>query len=144
MGAGPKKDKKFIQKIMAQIKSGVKELHVVDDKLGTPTYTHDFAAAVKKLIEHNVSGLYNIACNGETDRVEITREILRILNREKEIDINMVNSDFFRQEYFAPRPASERLVNRKLENSGIYFMRDWKTCLREYIERDYADNIIKG
>ena len=40
-GRWVKKDKKFIQKLMAQIKNGKKELHVVDDKFGTPTYTHD-------------------------------------------------------------------------------------------------------
>ena len=36
MGSGPKKDKKFIQKLMSQIKEGKKELFVVNDKLGTP------------------------------------------------------------------------------------------------------------
>src|SRR5471032_1333107 len=43
MGAGPKKDKKFIQKLAAQIKNGKRELFIVNDKLGTPTYTLDFA-----------------------------------------------------------------------------------------------------
>ena len=43
MGGGPKKDKKFIQKIVKQIKDGKKELFIVDDKFGTPTYTYDFA-----------------------------------------------------------------------------------------------------
>ena len=51
MGGGPKKDKKFIQKIMKQIKDGKKELHIVNDKLGTPTYTHDFAANIRLLID---------------------------------------------------------------------------------------------
>ena len=51
MGGGPNKDKKFIQKIMKQIQSGNKELYIVNDKLGTPTYTHDFANNVKLLIE---------------------------------------------------------------------------------------------
>jgi len=39
MGAGPKKDKKFIQKLMKQLKEGKKELFIVDDKDGTPTFT---------------------------------------------------------------------------------------------------------
>ena len=43
MGGGPKKDKKFVQKILKQIKEGKKELFIVDDKFGTPTYTYDFA-----------------------------------------------------------------------------------------------------
>ena len=51
MGGGPKKDKKFVQKIMHQLKNGKKELFVVDDKLGTPTYTHDFASNLKLLLE---------------------------------------------------------------------------------------------
>ena len=56
MGAGPKKDKKFIQKVMSQIKAGKRELFVVNDKDGTPTYTQDFAKNVKALIEKEYSG----------------------------------------------------------------------------------------
>ena len=55
MGGGPEKDKKFIQKIMAQLKQGKKELFVVNDKLGTPTYTHDFAQNVKMLLEKKLA-----------------------------------------------------------------------------------------
>ena len=50
MGGGPNKDKKFIQKIMKQIKNGKKELFIVNDKLGTPTYTKDFALNVSYLL----------------------------------------------------------------------------------------------
>ncbi|MBN1820839.1 MAG: NAD(P)-dependent oxidoreductase, partial [Prolixibacteraceae bacterium] len=62
MGGGPKKDKKFIHKILKQIKSGKKSLFIVDDKLGTPTYTHDFALNVKALLEGEHWGLYNMVC----------------------------------------------------------------------------------
>ena len=50
MGGGLKKDKKFINKIYHQIKEGKKVLNVVDDKFGTPTYTHDFAENIKWVI----------------------------------------------------------------------------------------------
>ncbi len=60
MGGGPNKDKKFIQKIMLQLKDGKKELFVVNDKFGTPTYTHDFARNVKVLLEKEFWELYNI------------------------------------------------------------------------------------
>ena len=52
MGGGPNKDKKFIQKIIKQIKDGKKELFIVDDKVGTPTYTYDFANNLKLLLEN--------------------------------------------------------------------------------------------
>ena len=38
MGGGEKKDKKFIQKLLSQIKSGKKNLKVVNDKDGTLNY----------------------------------------------------------------------------------------------------------
>ena len=79
MGAGPNKDKKFIQKIMSQLKEGNKELFIVDDKLGTPTYTYDFAANVKLLLEKEFWGLYNMVCGGITGRDEVAKELLNIL-----------------------------------------------------------------
>ena len=70
MGAGPGKDKKFIQKLMKQLKDGKRELFIVDDKDGTPTYTHDFARNVKLLLEKEYWGLYNMVCGGQTSRSE--------------------------------------------------------------------------
>ena len=64
MGGGPKKDKKFIHKIMEQIKAGANELFVVNDKNGTPTYTIDFANTLKCVIENKKYGLYNCVCGG--------------------------------------------------------------------------------
>ena len=76
MGGGPEKDKKFIQKLMLQIKNGVKELKVVNDKDGTPTYTHDFAKNVNNLISKNKWGLYNLVCGGQTSRLEVSQYLL--------------------------------------------------------------------
>ena len=71
MGGGPKKDKKFVKKILQQIKDGKKELFIVDDKLGTPTYTLDFAKNVELLINKKCWGLYNLVCQGNTNRLEV-------------------------------------------------------------------------
>lgn len=136
MGGGPEKDKKFIQKIMKQIKAGKKELYIVNDKFGTPTYTHDFANNVKLLIEKEYWGLYNMVCEGETSRLKVAKELLAILDLDREIRIKEVSSDFFHKEYFAERPPSEILLNKKLNLRGLNIMRDWQTALREYI-RDY-------
>ena len=139
MGGGPKKDKKFIQKIMKQIKEGKKELNIVNDKLGTPTYTHDFAANVRLLIEKEYWGLYNMVCSGETSRLEVAEELLRILKLEDRIKINEVSSGYFKNEYFAERPPSERLLNRKLNLRNLNIMRNWKVALKEYIKDYYSD-----
>lgn len=137
MGGGPKKDKKFIQKIMKQLKDGKKELFIVNDKDGTPTYTHDFAKNVKLLLEKEYWGLYNMVCGGLTSRLEVTQELLKILGKENEIKINVVSSDYFKETYFAERPPSERLVNKKLQLRNLNVMRNWKIALKEYIENYY-------
>ena len=137
MGAGPSKDKKFIQKLMKQIKSGAKELNIVNDKDGTPTYTHDFACTVKELIQKEYWGLYNCVCGGQTSRLEVATELLSLLGKSEEVKINVVTSEFFKKEYFAERPASERLVTKKLDLRGVNKMSDWKTALKVYIKNYY-------
>ncbi len=139
MGGGPRKDKKFIQKLMSQIINGAKELYIVHDKLGTPTYTHDFSRNVKLLIEQGKTGLYNMVCQGVTSRLEVARELVKQLGMNEHIKINEVSSDHFKKEYFAPRPASERLINARLEKEGLDLMRDWKTSLNEYLNESYSD-----
>lgn len=141
MGSGPNKDKKFIQKIIKQIKEGKKELYIVNDKMGTPTYTHDFAKNVKLLIEKEYWGLYNMVCDGKTSRLEVAKELLCILNLDNDIRINEVSSDYFKKEYFAERPSSERLLNKKLNLRDLNIMRDWKVALREYV-KDYYSNYL--
>ena len=139
MGAGPKKDKKFIQKLMRQLKDGKRELFIVDDKDGTPTYTHDFAKNVKVLIEKEYWGLYNMVCGGQTSRLEVAGEMLALLGLTDKVKITTVTSDYFKDVYFAQRPPCERLVNRKLELRKVNVMQDWRVALKQYINQYYQD-----
>lgn len=132
MGGGPKKDKKFVNKIMKQVNSGTKELFVVDDKLGVPTYTKDFALSILKHIEEELPyGLYNMVSQGEASRYETAVAINEYLNLG--LTINKVDSNYFNAEYFAPRPYSEKLINKALIDLDRNYMRNWKVCLHEYL-----------
>ena len=142
MGGGPLKDKKFINKIIKQINAGKTELNIINDKDGTPTYTHDFAGNVKNLLENEFWGVYNMVCGGLTSRLEVATELLKILNLENKIKINEVDSGFFKNEYFAERPASEQLVNTKLNLRKLNVMRDWKISLNEYINTYFKEYIV--
>ncbi len=142
MGGGLKKDKKFIKKIYDQIKSGKKELFVVDDKLGTPTYTENFAESMLKVIQTEYYGLYNQVCGGNCSRLDVAKEFVKLLGLSDTIKVTQVSSDYFKEEYFAPRPYSEKLINLKLISRGINYMQDWKECLEEYskiFKDDYFD-----
>ena len=139
MGGGPDKDKKFIEKILKQIKDGENELFIVDDKLGTPTYTIDFANNVKELLNREIWGLFNMVCSGVTGRLEVATTLISLLNLHNEIKIHSVKSDHFKKTYYAERPFSERLLTKKLDLYNVNLMRDWKICLSEYLDEDYKD-----
>lgn len=140
MMGGEEKDKKFIKKILTQIKSGVKELNIVGDKLGTPTYTHDFINNMIPVIEKKYYGLYNQVCKGDCSRYDVALKMVQLLDLN--IPVNLVNSDFFKKEYWAPRPYSEKLINLKLEARGLNTMRSWEECLEEYMN-NYGKRFIK-
>ena len=135
MGGGPEKDKKFVNKIFKQIQGGSRELFVVDDKLGTPTYTVSFARGIYKVVESGLYGLYNQVCGGDCSRYDVAVEFVNLLGLDKIVKVTKVSSEHFKTEYFAPRPASEKLVNFKLDARGINFMPDWHEALAEYAER---------
>ena len=131
MGGGDK-DKKFVSKILKQIEEGATELYAVADKHGTPTYTLDFSRCLHNAVTKSIPyGLYNMVCEGHVSRVDVARQIVTEL--QKEIPVHSVSSEFFVTDYPAPRPACEALVNQRLNYCKENIMRDWKTCLKEYL-----------
>ena len=135
MGGGPKKDKKFINKIITQLKDGKKELFVVDDKLGTPCYTYDLAKSIYYLLDTEQYGVYHGACDGAASRYDVAEHLLQLLGLSDEVKLTKVASDHFKTDYHAPRPYSEKLVNNKLKALNPDLTRDWKVCLNEYVNK---------
>jgi len=127
------KDKKFIGKIMKQLKAGATELNVVADKLGTPTYGPDFTRQIERLLDVGSYGVWNAVCKGSASRYDVAVELVSLLGLQDRIKINVVPSSFWAKEYFAPRPPSEKLITVKLDACGLNVMRSWKICLKEYV-----------
>lgn len=136
MGGGPNVDKKFVEKIMKQIRNGSKEINVVDDKLGVPTYTKDFSNSIYHHINNNLPyGLYNMVSNGDASRYDTAKFIIDYLKLD--VKINKVDSSFFQTDYFAVRPTSEKLINQKLNDLNLNLMSDWKSSLENYLTTYY-------
>ena len=54
-----------------------------------------------------------------------------------------MSSEYFREQYFVDRPASEKLVNVKLELRNLNLMRDWRIALKEYLDVYYGDYLVQ-
>jgi dTDP-4-dehydrorhamnose reductase len=141
MGGGPAKDKKFVNKILKQLAGGARILHVVDDRTGAPTYTVDFANNMAAVIGTKYYGLYNMVSEGAASRLDVAREIVKLLKLESAVDVRPVKSDHFNREYFAPRPPSEVLVNSKLRLRSLDRMRNWRPALKAYLECYFPDYV---
>ncbi len=140
MGGGPKKDKKFVNKIIGQLKNGTKELYVVNDKFGTPTFTYDLAKIIKALLDINANGVFHGVGKGDGNRADIARFIVNFFGLSDKVIVREVDSESLSKhlkgfEFFAPRPRSERLVNTKLQALNADFTRDWRECLKEYLPK---------
>ena len=80
-----------------------------------------------------------MVCGGETSRFEVANEMIKRLKLENDVKLTPVSSEYFKQEYFAERPPSERLINKRLNSEGLNIMRNWKDALKEYLEKDYKN-----
>lgn len=132
MVGGADRDHKFVAKIIGQLRGGARTIRAVTDKLGTPTYTHDFAQNLLELVGTPFYGLYHMASLGEGSRFDVAREIVAFYERG-DVKVIPVTSDAFAVEYPAPRPRSEMMRNYMLDLRGMNRMRPWQVALREYL-----------
>jgi dTDP-4-dehydrorhamnose reductase len=138
VGGGAAKDHKFVSRMVNQVREGRTTIHAVGDKLGTPTYTPDFARCFLDLIDSQLYGLYHMACEGEGSRFDVAARILQVLGRD-DIDLVEVDSEFFREEFPSQRPRSEIMRNMALDLQGMNSMRPWPVALEEYLLTEFAD-----
>ena len=140
VGGGYGKDHKFVSLILDQLAAGRKTLHVVSDKLGTPTYAADFARCLSDLIVSGSYGLYHMSGDGTGSRFDVARVILEVLGRS-DVELVPVSSAYFSHDYFAPRPRSEVMRNLMLELQGMNGMRPWEQAVEDYLLAEYRDRI---
>lgn len=138
MVGGGERDKKFVSKIMKQLERGAREIYAVDDRFGTPTYAPAFSRVLEKLLRTRYYGTYHLVCRGRASRYDVAAEILRILGRT-DVRLHAVKSDYFKEEYFAPRPASEEMRNYVLELRSMNEMPEWREALNSYLKEHFSE-----
>lgn len=130
MVGGKNKDKKFVWKIIQLLKTK-KEIPVVIDKIGSPTFTQDFAKGLLDIVSTGEYGIYHCVNKGICARFDIAQKIVEYLGI-KDVILKPVSSEAFPLP--APRGKSEALLNYNLSILGIDNMRPWQEALKEYIQ----------
>lgn len=108
-----------------------KELRVVDDQIGSPTYTKDLAYAIGVLLEHNLKGVYHVTNRGTCSWYEFALKILESA-RIEDVKVNPISSKTYNRP--AERPAYSALNCSKFEKETGFTLRPWEDALAEYLE----------
>ena len=125
-------DKKFVYKIVQQLKEGKTELRVVSDKFGSPTFTKDFAVNLVALVSTGRYGLYHMTNKGSGSRYDIAVKIVEFMGLKNKVTVMPINSAQFPLP--APRARSEMMRNYRLDLIGLNLMPHWEKSLEEYIK----------
>lgn len=119
-------------KTMLKLAKSHNQLRVVNDQIGTPTYTLDLARLLVDMIESEKYGFYHATNEGGyISWYEFAKEIFRQANVD--IKVDPVSSQEYGQS-IAMRPYNSRLDKAKLLASGFKPLPDYKDALARFLK----------
>ena len=121
--------KNFI-KTMLRLAESQKEINVVNDQIGSPTYTYDLAVLLADMVETEKYGRYHATNEGLCTWYEFAKEIFRQAGAD--VKVNPVSSDEFPAK--AKRPHNSRMDKSKLVQNGFRPLPTWQDALKRYLE----------
>jgi len=114
-------------------------LKVVDDQVGSPTYTKDLSQQIKRLVATELYGTYHITNSGRCSWYEFAQEILKLAGI-KGVKVTPITSEELARP--AARPKFSVLENYCLRLSLGNGMREWKEALRDFLTNDFSSQIV--
>ena len=114
---------------MLELAQSHDEITVVNDQIGSPTFSLDLAMAIVELLDSDKYGIYHLTNDGECSWYDFAKEIFKISGIDVKV-IPVSTEEFPRP---APRPHYSVLSNKKWKASGFVPMRDYKEALNQFI-----------
>lgn len=126
-----KNGKNFV-KTMLNVGKTHDTVRVVNDQIGTPTYTFDLARLLVDMIESNKYGYYHATNEGDyISWYDFTCEIYRQAGYTTKV-VPVTTAEYGLSK--AKRPFNSRLDKSKLITNGFKPLPDWKDALRRYLK----------
>ena len=117
--------------IKTMLKLGFEQdtLNVVNDQIGSPTYTADLAELIVKMIRTEKYGTYHATNEGYCSWAEFASEIMQQAKLKAKI------IPIFSEQYptKAVRPKNSRLSKKSLDQGGFERLPKWQDALRRYL-----------
>ncbi|MEG0813924.1 MAG: dTDP-4-dehydrorhamnose reductase [Clostridium sp.] len=122
--------KNFV-KTMLRLGKENRAVSVVDDQIGSPTYTYDLARLLVDMIQSEQYGRYHATNEGLCSWYEFAVEIFKQAGMS-EVKVTPVDSSKFPSK--AKRPSNSRISKDKLEENGFERLPAWQDALSRYLK----------
>lgn len=121
-------------KTMLRLAETRKELNVVCDQVGSPTYTADLARLLVDMILTEKYGVYHATNEGICSWYEYVLEIFRLSG--KDVKVNPVTTEEYRAmvSQQAVRPMNSKMDKSELERNGFLRLPSWQDALKRYLK----------
>lgn len=118
--------KNFVKTILNLTKNK-KELRVISDQIGSPTYANDLAKAILKILSDNkfISGIYNYSNQGVASWYDFAFEIIKIKKLKNKI-VPILTKDYPTP---AARPFYSVLDKNKIVKTYNFDIPNWRDSL---------------
>lgn len=128
-----KNGKNFV-KTMIEVGKNHDKVRVVDDQIGTPTYTFDLARLLVDMIETDKYGYYHATNEGGyISWADFTEEIYHQMNMNVEVE-RVTTEEYGLSK--AKRPFNSRLDKSKLVENGFESLPSWQDALKRFLKED--------
>ncbi len=117
-------------KTMLKLSETRDELSVVDDQIGSPTYTADLAILALEMIQSSKFGTYHATNEGICSWYEFACEIFKQAGRT--VKVNPVDSSMFPVK--AKRPQNSRMSKAELDKNGFKRLPDYQDAIKRYLK----------
>lgn len=119
-------------KTMLKLAAAQPEVAVVDDQVGTPTFTEDLARFIGVLIQTERYGVYHASNNGACSWFDFARAIFKLAGRAQ-VRVRPISTAELNRP--APRPAYSVLDNYCLRLQGLPDLRSWEAALEDFFQK---------
>ncbi|MDR0314811.1 MAG: dTDP-4-dehydrorhamnose reductase [Oscillospiraceae bacterium] len=111
---------------------------VVDDQIGSPTYTKDLAGLICEIVCSEKYGIYHATNEGFCSFADFAREIVQQCGFD--IEVKKVSSEEYSAK--AARPKNSRLSKKSLDENGFGRLPHWKDALSRFLENEFLYQIL--
>lgn len=132
-----KNGKNFI-KTMLNLGKTHNRITVVNDQIGSPTYTFDLARLLVDMVETDKYGIYHATNEGICSWYDFANEIFKQAielgrNEYKDVEVIPVTSAEYPASK-AKRPFNSRMSKDKLSKAGFERLPEWQDALNRYLK----------